>query len=54
MRPAPSDGCGMNDQPNPTPQPNDREEARRKLIGRFMVVLLLGLVAVYVVVTFWR
>lgn len=32
----------------------DKAAARQKLIGRTMVVLLLGLVALYVVVTFWR
>ena len=35
-----------------TPEPNEREDARRKLIGRVMVLLLLGLVAVYVYFTF--
>jgi hypothetical protein len=38
----------------PTPEPPDREAARRKLVGRAMVVLLLALVAVYVYVTFRR
>jgi hypothetical protein len=33
-------------------EPNDREAARRKLVGRAMVVLLLGLVAVYAYFTF--
>ena len=38
---------------DPTPQdPQAREAARRKLVGRTMVVLLLGLVAVYVYFTF--
>jgi hypothetical protein len=37
-----------------TPEPQDREAARRKLVGRAMVILLLGLVAVYVYVTFRR
>jgi len=32
----------------------DAKAARQKLVGRVMVVLLLGLVALYVVVTFWR
>ncbi len=35
-----------------TPDPQDREAARRKLVGRTMVVLLLTLVAVYVYFTF--
>jgi hypothetical protein len=35
-----------------TPEPQDRETARRKLIGRTMVVLLLGLAALYAYVTF--
>jgi len=33
-------------------EPNEREAARRKLVGRGMVVLLLGLVAVYAYFTF--
>jgi hypothetical protein len=45
----------MTEDPNrPMPEPQDREAARRKLIGRAMVVLLLGLVAVYVYATFRR
>ena len=46
-----SDGSGMTEDRTP-PEPQDREAARRKLIGRAMVVLLLGLVAVYVYFTF--
>jgi hypothetical protein len=42
------------DRKSVTPEPQDREAARRKLIGRAMVVLLLALVAVYVYVTFRR
>lgn len=34
------------------PQENDREAAKRKLVGRAMVVGLLLLVAVYAVFTF--
>ena len=50
-----SDGSGMTEDRTPvTPEPQDREAARRKLIGRAMVVLLLGLVAVYVYFTFRR
>jgi len=51
-----SDGSHMTDQrpPPTTPEPQDRELARRKLVGRAMVVLLLGLVAVYVYFTFRR
>jgi len=37
----------------PTPE-QAREAARRKLMGRAMVILLLGLVAVYAYVTFRR
>jgi hypothetical protein len=33
-------------------EPHDREAARRRLMGRAMVVLLLGLVAVYAYFTF--
>ena len=33
-------------------EPQDREAARRKLMGRVMVLLLLGLVAVYAYFTF--
>ena len=50
-----SDGSGMtDDRTPPSPEPQDREAARRKLFGRAMVVLLLGLVAVYVYFTFRR
>jgi hypothetical protein len=42
------------DRPPMTPEPQDREAARRRLMGRAMVVLLLALVAVYVYVTFRR
>ena len=42
-----SKDCPMDSDP-------DKAAARQKLIGRTMVVLLLGLVALYVVVTFWR
>ena len=53
MRVQSSDGSGMTEDRTPvTPEPQDREAARRKLIGRAMVVLLLGLVAVYVYFTF--
>ena len=39
--------------PDPeTPGPDPREAARRKLIGRAMVIGFLVLVAVYAVVTF--
>jgi hypothetical protein len=34
------------------PQPDEREEARRKLMGRAMVIGLVLLVAVYAVFTF--
>ena len=55
MRAQSSDGSRMTDQrPPTTPEPQDRELARRKLVGRAMVVLLLGLVAVYVYFTFRR
>ena len=40
------------DRPSLTPEPQDREAARRKLVGRAMVVLLLGLAALYAFVTF--
>ena len=50
LRAQSSDGSGMTE--DRTPEPQDREAARRKLIGRAMVVLLLGLVAVYVYFTF--
>jgi hypothetical protein len=43
-----------NDQKPTTPDPHDPEAARRKLIGRAMVVLMLGLIAVYVYFTFRR
>lgn len=53
MRAQSADGSGMTQEPNPTtPEPQDREAARRKLYGRAMVVLMLGLVAVYVYFTF--
>lgn len=43
----------MTEDRTPTPpEPQDREAARNKLVGRAMVVLLLGLVAVYVYFTF--
>jgi hypothetical protein len=35
-----------------TPPPQDPQAARRKLVGRAMVILLLGLVAIYVFFTF--
>jgi hypothetical protein len=55
MRLEASDGSAMtDDRKSMTPEPQDREAARRKLIGRAMVVLLLALVAVYVFVTFRR
>lgn len=55
MRAQSSDGSGMTDDRTPsTPEPEDREAARRKLVGRAMVILLLGLVAVYAYVTFRR
>ncbi len=55
MRGQSSDGFGMTqDRTPPTPEPQDREAARRKLVGRTMVVLLLGLVAVYAYFTFWN
>ena len=41
----------MNDTPNNSPD-DAREQARRKLVGRAMVVGLLLLVAVYAVFTF--
>ena len=41
----------MNDTPNNSPD-DEREQARRKLVGRAMVVGLLLLVAVYAVFTF--
>ena len=46
-----SDGSPMTQDQLP-PDPQDREAARRKLVGHTMVVLLLGLVAVYVYFTF--
>ena len=53
MRAQSSDGSGMTEDRTPTPpEPQDREAARNKLVGRAMVVLLLGLVAVYVYFTF--
>ena len=36
------------------PDPDAKAAARQKLVGRLMVVLLLGLVALYVFVTFRR
>ena len=41
----------MNDTPNNSPD-DEREQARRKLVGRAMVVGLLLLVAVYAAFTF--
>ncbi|MBS0332374.1 MAG: hypothetical protein JSS35_06370 [Proteobacteria bacterium] len=39
--------------PNPQPRaPDPREEARRKLMGRAMVIGLLALTALYAFVTF--
>lgn len=40
----------MNDTPDP--HPHDPEEARRKLIGRAMVIGFVVLVAIYAVFTF--
>jgi len=55
LRAQSSDGSAMTQEPNPTtPEPQDPEAARRKLFGRAMVVLMLGLVAVYVYFTFRR
>lgn len=51
MRPKAPDGWAMS-QDQMTPEPQDRRAGRRKLLGRAMVVLLLGLVAVYVYFTF--
>jgi hypothetical protein len=42
----------MNDLPDNAPPGGDREAARRKLMGRAMVVGLLLLVAVYSIFTF--
>jgi hypothetical protein len=46
-----AEGSDMSQDQTP-PDPQDRVNARNKLMGRAMVVLLLGLVAVYVYFTF--
>jgi|GEM_PF-2508138 len=50
MQPDRAHAAGMNS--NPDEGPKDAEEARRKLIGRAMLIGFLVLVAVYAVFTF--